>query len=53
MNEKDANVKYENIYGGNLKNMKIILDRFKQSMKKRNENLHEIQNCDPPNSVLP
>ena len=52
LNETEANVKYENIYGGNLKNMKIILDRFKQNMNKRNEKLHVIQNCDPPNSLL-
>ena len=52
LNETEANVKYENIYGGNLKNMKIIVDRFKQSMNKRNEKLHVIQNCDPSNSVL-
>ena len=52
LNETEANVKYENINEGNLENMEIILDRFKKSMNKRNEKLHVIQNCDPPNSVL-
>ena len=51
LNNRELNVKYENIYAENLKNMKIILSRFKENMLKRNENLQVIQNCDPPNFV--
>ena len=48
----EIKIKYENIYEGNVQNMKIILNRFEQNMNKRKENLHVIKNCDPPNSVL-
>ena len=51
LNNSELNIKYENIYSENVKNLKMILNRFKQSMKTRNENLHVIQNCDPPNFV--
>ena len=52
LNKTEMKVKYENIYEGNVKNMKTILNRFELNMNKRNENHHVIQNCDPPNSVL-
>ena len=52
LNKDDIKVKYENIYEGNVRNMKIILNRFEQNLKKRNEIFHVIQNRDPPNSVL-
>ena len=52
LNTDELKLKYENIYEGNVRNMKIILNKFDQSLKKRNENLHVIQYCDPPNSVL-
>ena len=52
LNNTEIKVKYENIYEGNVRNMKIILDRFEQNMNKRKENLHVIQSCDPPDSEL-
>ena len=52
LNNTEIKVKYENIFEGNVRNMKIILNRFEQNMNKRKEHLHVIQNCDPPNSEL-
>ena len=51
LNNIEPKVEYENIFEGNTKNMKIILNRFEQNMKKRNEHNHVILNCDPPSSV--
>ena len=48
LNTTDISTEYENIYKGNLKNMKMILNRFEESMKKRETISHKIQNCDPP-----
>ena len=50
LDNTEIKVKYENIFEGNVRNMKIILNRFERNMNKRKENLHVIQNCDPPNS---
>ena len=36
LNNDDIKVKYENIYEGNVRNMKIILNRFEENLKKRN-----------------
>ena len=51
LNNIEPKVEYENIFEGNTKNMKMILNRFEQNMKKRNEHNHVILNCDPPSSV--
>ena len=48
LNANDMEVKYENIYKGNVENMKFILNRFFENMRKREEFSHVIQNCDPP-----
>ena len=51
LNNLDTKEKYENIYGGNTRNMKMILKRFEQNMNRRNEHHQAILNCDPPSSV--
>ena len=48
LNANEIKVKYENIYKGNVENMKLILNRFSENMRKREEFSHVIQNCDPP-----
>ena len=52
LNKEEIEVKYENIYESNLKNMKMIVDRFEGNMKEREKEHHAIQNCDPPVSVF-
>ena len=44
----EIRTEYENIFKGNVKNMKIIENRFEENMKKRDKFSHEIQICDPP-----
>ena len=43
LNTTDIRTEYENIYKGNVKNMKIILNRFEENLKKRDKFSHEIQ----------
>ena len=45
-NNEESYIEYEKIYEGNVKNMKSIVKRFEEAMKKRE--LHVIQTCDPP-----
>ena len=52
LNKEEIEVKYENIYESNLKNMKMIVNRFEANMKEREKEHHAIQNCDPPVSVI-
>ena len=51
LNNIEPKVKYEKIYEGNTKIMKLIQNRFEQNMNRRNEHHHVILNCDPPSSV--
>ena len=51
LNITEIMIEYENVYKGNVENMKTILKRIEENMKKREEYSHVIQNCDPP--VLP
>ena len=48
LNTTKVEVQYEEIYRGNVKNMKKIMNRFKENMKNREKPSHVIQNCDPP-----
>ena len=52
LNNEEPKEKYEYIYGGNTRNMKMILNRFEHNMNRRNEYHQAILNCDPPSSVL-
>ena len=52
LNANEIKVKYENIYKENVENMKFIMNRFNENMKKREILLergssHEILVCDP------
>ena len=49
-NNEESYIEYEKIYEGNVKNMKSIVKRFEEAMKKRE--LHVIQTCDPPGFVV-
>ena len=55
LNKEKTEVKYDDIYGGNLNKLKWILRRFKQNLAERNmkENkIHQdILDCDPKVSV--
>ena len=51
LNNVEPKEKYENLYGGNTRNMKMILYRFEQNLNRRNEQHHAILDCDPPSSV--
>ena len=51
LNDIEPKLKYENIYEGNIRNMKLILNRFEQNMNRRNEHHHVILKCDLPSSV--
>ena len=48
LNITEIMIEYENIYKGNVENMKTISKRMEENMKKREEYSHVIQNCDPP-----
>ena len=48
LNKTEMMIEYEHIYKGNIENMKIILKRIEENMKKREEFSHVIQYCDPP-----
>ena len=52
LNKEKIEVNYEKIYESNLKNMKIIVNRFEANMIEREKEHHVIQNCDPPVSVI-
>ena len=46
-------MKYENIYGENIKELRYFQERFKENLieKETKENFHEILNCDPLQSL--
>ena len=48
MNNTEIKIEYANIYKGNIRSMKTILERFKENMNNREMFSHVIQNCDPP-----
>ena len=52
LNNSEIEIEYENIYKGNVTNMKTVMNRFEKNMKKREENSHVIQKCDPPVPLL-
>ena len=52
LNTTEIKVQYDEIYNGNIKNMKMILKRFEENMKKRETFSQVIQNCDPPVKLL-
>ena len=48
LNKEKPTIKYEHIFGDNLKMMKNVLSRFEKNMIERERNLHqEILICDP------
>ena len=53
LNNREPDVKYENINGENIKELKYIQERFRKNLieKEKKENFHEILNCDPLQSV--
>ena len=53
LNRKEPDVKYQNINGENLKELKYIQERLKENLneKENKENSHEILCCDPLQSV--
>ena len=51
LNNIELKVDYENMFQGEIKNMKLIFNRFEQKMNKRNGHHHVILDCDPPSSV--
>ena len=52
LNNEKIEVNYSNIYESDLKDMKIIVNRFETSMKEREKEHHAIHNCDPPVFVV-
>ena len=48
LNISEIITEFENIYKGNVENLKIISKRIEGNMKKREKYSHVIQNCDPP-----
>ena len=52
LDSEEQKIKYENIYQGNVNNLKSIVKRFEQNMNKREKNCHVIQKCDPPVFVV-
>ena len=52
LNNTEIRVEYGDIYKENVRNMKTVMNRFEKSMKRRKENSHVIQKCDPPVPIL-
>ena len=50
LNRKEIETKYENVYRGNVNNLKKIVQRFEETMLEREKKHHVILNCDPPAS---
>ena len=48
LNGEEIEIRYENIYRGNVSNLKTIVKRFEKTMTEREHNV--ILNCDPPGS---
>ena len=50
LNEEEPEEEYQKIFGANLKEIKYVLNRFEENLKKKQEFEHAITNCQPPPS---
>ena len=52
LNDKEPTEKYQTIFGENLIEMKYVLTKFEENLKKKEEFDHAITNSEPPPSVV-